>query len=51
MDIVTSIIAGFVIFTTLGNMSQELDIPIDEVAQKGGYKALKWTIELRLIYF
>ncbi|XP_064611086.1 sodium-dependent proline transporter-like isoform X2 [Liolophura sinensis] len=35
MDIVTSIIAGFVIFTTLGNMSQELGIPIEEVAQKG----------------
>ncbi len=31
----TSFLAGFVIFSVLGNMSLELGIPVSEVAEKG----------------
>lgn len=32
---VTSILAGFAIFSVLGYMSQELDVPVQEVAKAG----------------
>lgn len=36
MDVVTSIIAGFVIFTTFGGMAKKIGVGIEDVA-KGGY--------------
>lgn len=36
MDVVTSIIAGFVIFTTFGGMAKEIGVDVQDVA-KGGY--------------
>ncbi|XP_052819444.1 sodium- and chloride-dependent neutral and basic amino acid transporter B(0+)-like [Mya arenaria] len=36
MDVVTSIIAGFVIFTTFGGMAKKLGVEVKDVA-KGGY--------------
>ncbi|KAK3599565.1 hypothetical protein CHS0354_035804 [Potamilus streckersoni] len=36
MDLITSIIAGFVIFTTFGGMAKELGVDVQDVA-KGGY--------------
>ena len=37
MDLVTSIIAGFVIFTTFGGLAKKTGLKVDEVA-KGGIK-------------
>ena len=36
MDVVTSIIAGFVIFTTFGGMAKKIGVDVEDVA-KGGY--------------
>ena len=36
MDVVTSIIAGFVIFTTFGGMAKKIGVDVQDVA-KGGY--------------
>lgn len=36
MDVITSIIAGFVIFTTLGGMAKQVGVDVQDVA-KGGY--------------
>lgn len=36
MDVVTSIIAGFVIFTTFGGMAKKIGVDVKDVA-KGGY--------------
>lgn len=36
MDVVTSVIAGFVIFTTFGGMAKEIGVSVQDVA-KGGY--------------
>ncbi|XP_060078471.1 sodium- and chloride-dependent neutral and basic amino acid transporter B(0+)-like [Ylistrum balloti] len=35
MDIVTSIIAGFVIFTTFGGMAKEIGVGVEDVAKSG----------------
>lgn len=35
MDLVTSIISGFVIFTTFGGMAKKIGVPIEDVAKKG----------------
>ncbi|PVD36771.1 hypothetical protein C0Q70_03761 [Pomacea canaliculata] len=35
MDLVTSVIAGFVVFTTFGHMARKAGIPIEQVAQSG----------------
>ena len=36
MDVITSIIAGFVIFTTFGGMAKKIGVDVEDVA-KGGY--------------
>lgn len=36
MDMITSIIAGFVIFTTFGGMAKKIGVSVQDVA-KGGY--------------
>lgn len=36
MDVITSVISGFVIFTNLGGMAKKIGVGIQEVA-KGGY--------------
>jgi hypothetical protein len=37
MDLLTSVIAGFVIFTTFGGLAKKTGLNVDEVA-KGGIK-------------
>ncbi|KAH3821640.1 hypothetical protein DPMN_123405 [Dreissena polymorpha] len=36
MDLITSIISGFVIFTTFGGMAKQIGVSVQDVA-KGGY--------------
>ena len=35
MDVVTSLIAGFVIFTTFGGMAKQLGVDVADVAKSG----------------
>lgn len=35
MDIVTSLIAGFVIFTTFGGMAKKVGVGVEDVARGG----------------
>ena len=39
-DVVTSIFAGLVIFSIIGYMSEELQLPIKEVASEGQLKVM-----------
>ena len=36
MDLVTSVIAGFVVFTTFGGMAKSIGTTVDKVAKSGG---------------
>ena len=41
MDLVTSIIAGFVIFTTFGGLAKKTGLKVSEVARGGKYRLIE----------
>jgi hypothetical protein len=44
MDVVTSLIAGFVIFTTFGGMAKKIGVNVEDVAKSGKAKPAKREI-------
>lgn len=47
---ITSILAGFAIFSVLGYMSQELGVPVNQVAKAGEAKQRSFLLHPLLLY-